>query len=220
MAKNNNIELYPNEPFTKYKNDEECPKGFFLGRTYPKYLDHSSSKITESLMSIDLSKFLNNKVTIIDTKAENNQRPNTSTTAHDAAIDLVKKIKNGDFGDQKEFIILLETNNPYIERQIIDTQRAVDKVLKDLELDKQGYKIVVEGVGFANKQDTIAIHSELPALLAEKYKADSNDKYKIEDLLYQTRPNNETLDSTLPLIGDVHLTIFDRVQAIFDNYLD
>ncbi|XVN43107.1 MAG: hypothetical protein RCG15_02105 [Candidatus Rickettsia vulgarisii] len=128
LAKTNNIELNPNEPFIIYKTPQECPKGFFSERTYPNYLNPNVSKLTESLMAKDLSKFLNNKATVIDTRSENNQRPNTSTTARDAALELVMKIQKGNFDEQKEFHILFVTNNPYIERQTISTQREVDKV--------------------------------------------------------------------------------------------
>ena len=54
-----------------------------------------------------------------------------ASTARDAAEKLVKDIIGGKYGDKREFKILLLTNNPYIERQTIATQREVDKVLKD-----------------------------------------------------------------------------------------
>lgn len=105
-------------------------------------------------MSQDLIKtYFNNTsaFTIIDTLAEQHQRPNTASTTRDAAAKLVERIVNGEYADKKEFIILFESNNPYIERQTIATQREVNKLLKDSGLSNKGYLVKIEGMGFKCK---------------------------------------------------------------------
>ena len=54
---------------------------------------------------------------------------------------LVKKINNGDYGNKKSFVILFESNQPYIERQTLATQASIDNILKQSGLDKKGYSI-------------------------------------------------------------------------------
>ena len=39
-----------------------------------------------------------------------------------------------EYGDKKEFVILFATNNPYIERQTIATQREINKILKEINI--------------------------------------------------------------------------------------
>lgn len=120
LAARYGIRLNESSPFIQYKTKEECPLGYFPGRVYPNYAEGESQKLTETLMSQDLltTYLLNDSktITIVDTLAEQYQRPNTTSTARDAARKLVERIIDGQYGDKKEFIILLETNNPYIER--------------------------------------------------------------------------------------------------------
>ena len=201
LAKRSDIKLNPEEPFVVYK-DGEAPKGLFPDRIYPNYAVGEDRRLTESLMSSDLLEtFSVGKAVVIDTQAgEHNQRPNTASTAYDAAKDLVTRIQNGDFGNQKDFTILFISNNPYIKRQTIATQREVDAVVKSYGLDKKGYKVKVEGVGFGAKQDVATIHSEFGALVAEQFKdregSNKEHYHNIKDLLFQTRKNPEKLPAT------------------------
>lgn len=149
-------------------------------------------------MSSDLLKTFSvgKTAVVIDTQTgENNQRPNTASTAYDAAKDLMTRIQNGDFGDQKHFTILFVSNNPYIKRQTIATQREVDAVVKSYGLNQKGYIVKVEGVGFGAKQDVATIHSEFGALVAELFK-DKKNSHNINDLLFQTRKDHEKLPIT------------------------
>jgi hypothetical protein len=164
-------------------------------------------------------------ISIVDTLAEQHQRPNTASTARDAVKKLVERIISGEYGDKKEFVILFETNNPYIERQTIATQREANKILKDYKLSDKGYVIKVEGIGFKCKQDVATIHSEFGALIAEKWKnavehqkeSGILPKRAIESLQFQTR------DNSAPLIPEPDVSNVDLsgnfFQELFDEYL-
>ncbi|CAF2993533.1 unnamed protein product [Rotaria sp. Silwood2] len=226
LADKNNIKLDPDKPFIEYQQPQECPKGLFPGRVYPNYANSPSKKLTESLMGMDLiNSFLNNKATIIDTVSINHQRPNTMSTARDAIKPLIKKILNGEFGEQKEFDILLISNQPYVKRQELGAATAINVELEQHHIE--GYNIQVVGVGFSNKQDIPTIHSEMAALLAELYKhhyhpIKAPNKYVIEALLFQTRPSYPEVEFTPPAIKEI--TIISQIkmslQNMFDNYTD
>ncbi|AVP87589.1 hypothetical protein phytr_6480 [Candidatus Phycorickettsia trachydisci] len=197
LAKKNKIKLDEQSPLIEYKTEEECPKGRMPGRIYPNYADGEQNRLTETTMSYDLiEKYLPNSV-VIDSHLGPEQRPNTATTARDAGMNLVQKIQEGEYAYQKELIILFVSNNPYIERQTIVSQREVNKILKALDLDSQGYSIKLDGVGFKSKQDVVTVHSESAALFAERYKDacdNSTCKRPIETLLFQTRDTTPPTD--------------------------
>jgi hypothetical protein len=231
LAKSNNIALDLTQPFIQYTTKKECPEGLFPGRVYPNYANTDEKKLTESLMSVDLlNNFLNKEqrssAEVINTElGDNNARPNTATTAYDAAVILANKILNNESGEQKDFVILFVSNNPYIQRQAIATHREVNKVLQEYGLDKQGYNINIEGVGFSSKQDVPTIHSELACLVAEKWKnqnllSPNEPGQSIEQLLFQTRkdlkpipPMPEIKEDDIGIIGG----IVEGVQDIFDR---
>jgi len=221
LAARSGVKLDPSSPFIQYATKEECPPGYFPGRVYPKYADSKGRKLTETLMSKDLLTTYPptnvSAITTVDTLADQGQRPTTSSTARDAAITFVKDIMSGVYGDKKEFVILFETNNPYIERQTIATQREVDKVLKASKLDS---RIKVEGIGFKCKQDVATVHSELAALIAEKWKTATGEdiltKRSIEKLLFQTRDNSSI---TTPWPDMAEVSTGSLVQDFFDDYL-
>jgi len=229
LATRYNIRLNESSPFIQYITKEECPPGHFPGRVYPNYAEGENRKLTETLMSEDLltTYLLHNgrSISIVDTLAEQHQRPNTASTARDAVKKLVERIMSGEYGDKKEFVILFETNNPYIERQTIATQREANKILKDYKLSDKGYVIKVEGIGFKCKQDVATIHSEFGALIAEKWKnavehqkeSGILSKRAIESLQFQTR------DNSAPLIPEPDVSNVDLsgnfFQELFDEYL-
>lgn len=229
LAVRYNIGLNESSPFIQYKTKEECPPGYFTGRVYPNYAEGENRKLTETLMSRDLlaTYLLNDgkSITIVDTLTEQDQRPNTASTARDAAKKLVERIMHGEYGDKTEFVILFETNNPYIERQTIATQREINKILKEYNLSNKGYIVKAEGVGFKCKQDVATIHSEFGALIAEKWKTAVESqkesgilpKRAIESLQFQTRDNSGPLTPE-PDVSDVDLS-GNFFQGLFDEYL-
>ncbi len=218
------IKLNLTSPFIQYTTKEDCPPGHFPARVYPNYATTESRKLTETLMSQDLIATYppsgTNTITTVDTLADQHQRPTTASTARDAATKLVKNIIDGHYGDQKEFTVLFETNNPYIERQTIAAQREVNKVLKDYKLDNKGYIVKIEGVGFKCKQDVTTVHSELAALIAEKWKTatgeDISPKRPIEKLQFQTR-DNSSITTPWPDVSEIGAGSW--FQDFFDEYL-
>ncbi|WP_323738464.1 hypothetical protein [Candidatus Trichorickettsia mobilis] len=195
LAEQSGIKLNELRPFIRYETKEDCPTGRSPGRLYPNYAPEEKRKLTETIMAQDLfKKYLDLDFEIIDTEAFEFQRPTTATTVRDAAEFLVKQILQGTYGIQKEFVILFQTNNPYIERMTIAAQREADEVFKKYHLQEQGYSIKIDGVGFACKQDVVTVHSELSALMAEEWKRafqeEKNAAEYIKTLLFQTRDNN------------------------------
>lgn len=197
------VRLDRSAPCIQYMVEEECPKGFFPGRLYANYATDRERKLTETMMAEDLTRsfLVNIPVQIIDTTAQTHQRPTTASTAYDAATYFVNKIISGALGSKKKFIILLQTNNPHIERQTLSAQQQVNKVLENSKLGTKGYKITIQGVGLGCKHDITAIHSEFAALLAEKWKcACKVSKRDITELLFQTRPQPSSI-SDFPVIN-------------------
>ncbi len=218
LAESTHIRLDPDNPFIFYKSKEECPKGFFPGRHYPNYAKDETRRLTESTMSEDLAQMLNFDTNIIDTKKSNNhERPTTATTAADATQKFVTAIKEGKYGDQKEFIVLLDTNNPYIERQALKTQIEVDKILKESGLSTLGYKIKIEGVGFFSKQDYPVIKSEFAVLVATWYEA-TEGADSIKPLLYQSMDKSEIAPA--PDVVELGFTLSGYFQHFFDEWLE
>ena len=219
LSSRTGIKLNKDQPFIQYKTLAECPKGLFPGRIYPNYESGEIRKLTETLMANDLLHNLTGtKVKVVNTRAENNERPNTSTTARDAAEAFVQKILSSQSDEGKEFTILLQTNNPYIKRQEIATQQEVNKVLTARGLDKQGYKVKVEGVGFSSKQDVATVNSELGALVSEMWKMATPNRDS-KDLEFQTRKC--AIPPALPTIeGDNTFDIIRELQYFFDSYTD
>jgi len=159
LAQNNGIKLNKLSPLIEYQNKNECPEGRMPGRIYLNYADEEQNRLTETIMSYDLlEKYLPNSL-VIDSNLGLEQRPNTASTARDAFIHLIQKIQKGEYADQEEFLILFVSNNPYIERQTIVSQREINKLLKATNLSDKGYSIKLDGVGFKCKQDVATVHS-------------------------------------------------------------
>ena len=200
LAQFYNIKLNSTEPFIQYKSKDECPPDRFPNRLYANYDVSETSRLTETLMARDLlrtySSTSTKNINIIDTSAQEQDRPNTTSTARDAAVRLVQRIISGEYGEKKIFVILFCTNNPYIERQKLATQQQVNQILEKYGLAAKGYEIKIEGVGYSCKQQLSIVHSELGALIAEKWRTAAVDleqslgkkpKRDIKTLLFQTR---------------------------------
>ena len=166
------------------------------------------------------------KIYIIDTSAEEEEsRPNTASTARDATERLVKRILAKEYGEKKRFVILFCSNNPYIERQTLTTQQEVNQVLEKYELTAKSYQIKIEGVGCSCKQELAVVHSELGALIAEKWRVAVDDinqslglnsKRDMKNLLFQTRDKNKIV----PDPPKIHNNCFNNlIKSWFDMYL-
>lgn len=209
LAQSYNIKLNPSKPFIEYADQHECPEGRFPKRIYANYEDMNPTLIlTETLISQDLLNTYSNHntetITIIDTKAYKQDRPNTISTARDAAEQFIMCLLAGKYDKKKIFHILLCTNNPSIERQALAVQRQVDQTLEKYGLTEEDLQIKIEGVGFGCNQSLAVVHSEFGALITEKYKHAIADiektlgqrpKRDINRLLLQTRDKHIVIPS-------------------------
>jgi hypothetical protein len=196
LAQKYNIKLNNEQPFIQCA-PHECTSLRLPQRDYANYVDDKGMKLTESLMAEDIlsTLFPQQKWTIVNSLADEGVRPNTWLTARDAARKLCEDIVAKKYGNKKTFTILFISNNPYVERQTLVAQQAMHQSLIDSGLDHQVYQIIIDGVGFASKQNTTIILSELAALIAEKWKMASSKSKNFDDinrrdlnsLLYQTR---------------------------------
>ncbi len=175
-------------------------------------------------MSKDVLSFFakDSAVEIVDTKFAGT-RPTTATIAKDAIIVFMERVASGEFGEQNEFHIVQQSNNPYIERQAITAQLEVNKFLHEAGLDTQGYKVVIEGIGFSNKQDVPVIHSELGALLGAKWGLVVMGARDAAHIMYQTRDKAEFTGPMLEM-GEDNIDIFTKLsgltQAMWDEILE
>jgi hypothetical protein len=225
LATKYNIKLNPSSSFVQYTTKEECPPGYFPNRVYPNYDKGEVRKLTETLMSEDMiNTYLANAsadINVVDTLASENQRPNTATTARDVAMRFMQHVKEGKYGVKEEFVILFQTNNPYIERQTLATERELQKIVDEYNKNNNtNYKIKLDGVGFGHKQDIVTVHSESAALMSEKWKVATGDivqKRPIEKIQFQTRDK-----SPITLIQSNTSEVEPSgqfFQDLFDEYL-
>ncbi len=213
LAKKYSIMLDETSPVITYTKDA-CPKGFFTDRHYPNYAAGENRRLTESLMSKDVLSFFakDSAVEIVDTEFAGT-RPTTATTARDAVIALIDRVVRGEFGDKKEFHIAQQSNNPYIERQAIASQLEANKYLRELGLDQKGYKVIIEGIGFSNKQDVPVIHSEFGALLGAKWNLVVMGARPSLHIMYQSRDKG-TFEKPMPDISSYDISIHDTLVVL------
>jgi hypothetical protein len=220
LADSYGVKLNKDQPFIVYASNP--PKGLVVGRTYPNYSKGEERKLDETLMSLDVLEKLETifagKVHIVDTiKYSDGKRPDTSSTVRDAAKRLLSSLKESE--REGSFMVVLESNNPYIERQALQAQLEINKLLEEMSLSK--VKINVHGIGFSNKQTVPVVHSELGALLSVKYNsAKFESKRDTKTLLFQTRDNShsEDIDARIPEI--VTSPLLGSLDALFDYYMD
>ncbi|KJV77166.1 hypothetical protein [Orientia tsutsugamushi] len=208
LAKKYHIKLNSLSPFIQYTNLNECPAGCFPNRLYPNYIESGGIRLNEALIVRDLTDtiFSSKVITIIDeTVGVDSYRPTTESTVRDATVKFLEKVINtNDYVNKKEFIILFQSNNPFILRQTIATQREVNEVVDYYnKLYGKKYSIQVDGIGYKCKADISIIHSEFAALILEKWKDATNknkglsSKRSINDLQFQTRSHSEAI---LPML--------------------
>ncbi len=227
LAKRLDVKLNPEMPFVFYIDFRECPPGLMPYRNYPYYLPNEPKIITEFSMSIDMlknySNIMDKKIHILNaTPNAGGVRSNTQTTALDAGREFIDKIKSGLYIAKKDFRILFQTNNPFIDRQAITAQIEVNKLLEQEGLD-QTYTITIEGVGYSNKSDTQVVASEIAALIATKYRA-ANIKTSrpMDSLMYQTGEIYHYIYD-IPEMPNISIkdrpkeTFFDSWVTYFDN---
>lgn len=141
-------------------------------RTYLKYAEGETRKVTETLMARRVFKEVFGReieeVDLLDSKAAaGKMRPDTEVNAADMARQhLARQITDGVFAGRAPQILIV-SNQPYADRQVITTERAVRKQLA--ELGMQDAEIDFEGIGKACEVGVTAVHSETGALVAEGF---------------------------------------------------
>lgn len=224
LAQKYDILLDKNSPVIIYPKDA-CPKGLFPGRHYANYAAGEERRLTESLMSKDVLSLIarDSDISIVDTEFAGT-RPTTATTAKDAIMAFMERVLSGEFGGQKEFHIIQQSNQPYIERQAIVAQVEVNKFLHEAGLDSKGYKVVIEGIGFSNKQDVPVIHSEFGALLGAKWRLAVMDSRPSDHIMYQIRDKAEYTGPMPDPIDyntdDIFTKLSGLAQAMWDEILE
>ena len=139
-------------------------------RTYPKYAEGETKKLTETLMAKAIYKeTFGSEIAedqVIDSKAyPSESRPTTTKAAVDITREkLLQRIRNQEFTETP--LIMIVSNQPYADRQTLSTERAA---LEEMRKNVFNTEISFEGVGDSCEVGVTAIHSELGALVNEKY---------------------------------------------------
>ena len=138
------------------------------------------------------------KIKVSDTESSpDGSRPDTSSAARDYANSFIERIQSGHFGGQKEFIIYVQSNQPYVKHQTLAVQNEIDRAIEESGIE--GLKIIAEGVGYGVGEISIKrSHSELGALLSVEYQNALRENNHIHterhlrDLQFSTRDKPET----------------------------
>jgi hypothetical protein len=175
------------------KYDQKNPFKLINGQQYLNYLPTEPRKLTETYILKDkYKKIFGSELPenwIIDTKQQNNERPTTYTTALDAADLMLKQHKD------KELHIRIISNQPYIDRQAVIVQTAINEKIS--EAKRFDLSVKVYGTGAAFSSQLKDIHSELGALIGEQYKViiqKIGAKRDSKSLMFQSRPKLDNLN--------------------------
>jgi hypothetical protein len=174
------------------KYDQKNPFKLINGQQYLNYLQGEFRKLTETdILKDKYKKIFGSELPanwIIDTKQQNNERPTTYTTALDAAELMLKQHKD------KELHIRIISNQPYIDRQVVIVQAAINEKIN--EANRSDLSVKVHGTGAAFSSQIKDIHSELGALIGEQYKViiqKIGAKRDSKSLMFQSRPKLDAL---------------------------
>jgi hypothetical protein len=202
LAQKNKIKLNNTQPFISYNNNEECPQGRLPNKIYANYAPGENKKLTEILMLKDLlKKYETTGINVADVIPMAYYKSSKNIATSQLSNKLIQYIKEGSFGNKKTINVLSQSNNPYTLRQGLVTQLALDKGLKESGLDKEGYKVIVEPVGFASRpfrtsrQRVEVINSELAILIYQRWKymlfiKNAKPTREPKKLLFATRDKN------------------------------
>ncbi|MEM6338938.1 MAG: hypothetical protein AAF673_03320 [Pseudomonadota bacterium] len=229
LASKLGIKINNDEQTIIYKSGDEMPSGFMPDRTYLNYIDPQNF-LTETDMVYDVLDVLSEgKIKVSDTeRSSDGNRTDTSSTAKDYANSFIKKIQSGHFGDQKEFIIYIQSSQPYVKRQTLAVKKEIDIAIEESGIE--GLKIIAEGVVYGVGEISIKrIHSKLSYLVSVKYQDaltennDINTERHLRDLQFSTR-NNLEISDPIPVFPEVFveskLPILDDVEDWFFQCYD
>lgn len=172
-------------------------------RTYLKYHPDESRKITETMMAKqvfeDVFGYPPADDLIIDSAADAAAgRATTLTGAKKAASEL----KLSEAWSKTEVKIMIVSDQPYADRQLLANKRACSEVLGD-DLDK----ITFSAAGRGCEVGVRAINSEMGALTGERYyemirqRGDKERKRNPEQLMFRNRCNNPEIAMDMVIVG-------------------
>ena len=228
LASKMGIEINDDEPIVMYRPEDDLPSGFRSGRTYLNYVDPLKF-LTETHMVYDVLDTLSEgTIKVSDTESSSDgRRPDTSSTARDYANAFIERIKSGYFDGQKEFIIYVQSNQPYVKRQTLTVQKEINRAIEESEIE--GLEIIAEGVGYGVGEISIKrTHSELGALISVKYQNAFKEKAidserSLKDLQFSTRDKLETseLIPVFPkVVAESKLPILGAIEDWFFQFYD
>lgn len=180
------------QPFVQYERGER--EGYFPGRHY------LNVTTTRELMETDLAKHVLEKyisgVKVVDTLADGEKRPDTTSTVVDAL-----KSETPEYWQGKT--VAVQSHQPYAHRQALSAVNAANK------LGIEGVKFVP--MGPSNKQSMQVLNSESGAFATEMYRlAGFESAREMRDLLFQTRqvedcntPPNEGSNGWVKMLGEM-----------------
>jgi len=197
------------------------------GKDYLNYTDPNGKKLYESDMVADVYQAhfgveIDEKQLIDSDAIETKNRPDTVSTSLDAADKLIQSNKGGVLGNESNIQVLVCSNQPYIRRQTMAAQEAIDQ-----QLNANGLKDVVKITACAcgpalseeaAKASIAVLHSDgLGALGAQQYKALPNaiKKRDPENLMYQSR---EKVKETFKTFNTKAKTTLSYVNNIVCSY--
>jgi hypothetical protein len=175
------------------------------GRTFFNYADNQQQRVTETLMMNDQVETILGDTDIeyilVDTQSDENGRPTTKTTSDDALKSIIEGLGET---PQQDIHVLVQSNQPYVERQRLVVERSFRDLKEEFGLD--GVNFVFHGTGEANELGAVGVNSALGALSGERYSAltrdDDGRKRDASSLMFQTREKETDhippLPQTLP----------------------
>jgi hypothetical protein len=203
-----------------YTDPEKLPAGHKLALHYPNYGIGEQRLLTEYLMAKDVLKTYGSRM--IDTfRVTNSITFEKEHVLREFAARFILEIKGGKYGKKKNFDILLQSNNPFAERDKLILINAFTELLEN-----QGIKDIAVNIdvsAFTNRDNIYNVHIEFLKLFEFKYRASKIvSERSIESLLYRTRDNGDYTN----LIGTPpSLTSSDKditggsFKRFFDNFL-
>ena len=192
-------------------------------RTYPKYVEGETKKLTETLMAKAIYREVFGadlrEEQLVDSSAlEGELRPNTASNAVDVTRQqLIARVRNGDFEGRAAEILII-SNQPYVDRQVLTNKRAVRS-----ELEKQGvdYPLNFSGAGDICEVGVTAIHSELAALVNEGYNdalerglMPNADRENTARLTFQNRCKEKARELRCPAVDFTKVVAPKSVQQL------
>lgn len=210
------------EIVTFHEYTPDIPSGYKLNRHYPNYSRKEKRRLSEHLMAKDLLETytpgLARKSSRYNGAVSDGQSLNFTHAIQLYAKKFFKDVKSGKYPAQKYFTILIQSNNPSIDRKRVVAIDAFEKEKKLHNLDDISFDIEV--VGFMNRDDIAYVSSEFAKLVYQKYKVTNSGSGIDKSLLLMSERDNEEyyyIFGDPPLITDNDMKITgSKYKKFFD----